>query len=91
MINRLFYKIIQKNFNIRKMDTKSFKFEALNSTKTPSAIGPYSKATKVEMGDKYMIFTSGSLGNDPVTGELVSQDVVGQTKQCLENLKNLLE
>ena len=70
---------------------KTVKIEALDSSKTPKAIGPYSKATRVDMGDKYMIFTSGSIGADYQTGDLVSNDVEGQTKQSLENLKNLLE
>lgn len=64
---------------------------ALDSSKTPKAIGPYSKGTKVDMGDKYMIFCSGSLGVDPVSGNLVSEDVSEQTKQALENIKNFLE
>lgn len=67
------------------------KIESLDSTNTPKAIGPYSKATRVDMGDKCMIFCSGSLGSDPKTGDLVSENVADQTKQALENLKNLLE
>jgi hypothetical protein len=65
--------------------------ESIDSSKTPKAIGPYSKGTRVEFGDKYMIFTSGFLGMDPVTGNLVSDEITSQTKQALENLKNLLE
>ncbi len=72
------------------MNTKSL-VETLDSNKTPKAIGPYSKATRIDMGDKYMIFTSGSLGADPTTGDLVTNEIAGQTKQALENLKNLLE
>ena len=71
------------------MDSSSFIVE-LDSTKTPKAIGPYSKATKVDLGDKYMIFTSGSIGVD-TSGNFVSEAVGGQTKQALDNLKNLLE
>jgi len=67
------------------------KIESLDSTNTPKAIGPYSKATRVDLGEKFMIFTSGSLGADPETGNLVSDDVSSQTKQALNNLKNLLE
>lgn len=64
--------------------------ESLNSTKTPVAIGPYSKATRVDMGVNHMIFCSGSLGVNPTTGDLL-ETVADQTKQSLENLKNLLE
>jgi 2-iminobutanoate/2-iminopropanoate deaminase len=90
-MKNLFYKIFSKNFNTRKMNSNLIKIETLDSSKTPKAIGPYSKATRVDLGDKHMIFTSGSLGTDPTSGELVSQEVVGQTKQALDNLKNLLE
>jgi 2-iminobutanoate/2-iminopropanoate deaminase len=86
-----FYKIFSKKFNTRKMNTTSIKIESLDSSKTPKAIGPYSKATRVDLGEKFMIFTSGSLGVDPQSGNLVSDEVVGQTKQALDNLKNLLE
>jgi 2-iminobutanoate/2-iminopropanoate deaminase len=65
--------------------------ESLNSSKTPKAIGPYSKATRVDIGGLYMVCLSGSLGLDPKSGELVSQDVGEQTKQALENMKNILE
>jgi enamine deaminase RidA (YjgF/YER057c/UK114 family) len=90
------YKNIKRNnsfFTIynKSMNSTSVKIESLDSSKTPKAIGPYSKATRVEMGDKYMIFCSGSLGSDPTTGNLISDDVGEQTKQALENMKNLLE
>jgi 2-iminobutanoate/2-iminopropanoate deaminase len=90
MKNLLFNNISKKLFT-RKMNGNSIKIESLDSTKTPKAIGPYSKATRVDLGDKFMIFTSGSLGVEPVNGNLVSDEVVGQTKQALDNLKNLLE
>jgi 2-iminobutanoate/2-iminopropanoate deaminase len=67
------------------------KIEALDSSNTPKAIGPYSKATRIDMGNLYMICTSGSIGLDPKTNELVSDDVSEQARQALDNLKNLLE
>jgi len=57
----------------------------INSKKAPAAIGPYSQAVK--RGN--MIFFSGQLGTDPLTNEL-AEDVEKQTKQALENLKNVL-
>jgi 2-iminobutanoate/2-iminopropanoate deaminase len=65
--------------------------EGLDSSKTPKAIGPYSKATRVDIGNIYMIFCSGSIGVNPESGNLVSEDVSEQTKQAMENIKNLLE
>jgi len=74
------------------MNTENtIKIEGLKCEKTAPAIGPYSKATKVNISpNTYMIFTSGSIG---VTekGDLISDNVGEQTKQALENLKHLLE
>jgi 2-iminobutanoate/2-iminopropanoate deaminase len=72
------------------MDDK-VNIERLDSSKTPKAIGPYSKATRVDIGNIYMIFCSGSIGVNPESGNLVSDDVADQTKQAMENIKNLLE
>ncbi len=65
--------------------------EPLTCSKTASAIGPYSKATRVNLGNVFMIFVSGQLGVNAQTGEFDSQDVAFQAKQSLENLKNVLE
>lgn len=76
--------------NINKTIMQKNLIESLNSSKTPVAIGPYSKATRVDMGINHMIFCSGSLGVNPVSGDLL-ESVNEQAKQSLENLKNLLE
>lgn len=54
--------------------------------KAQKAIGPYSQAVK--FGD--LIFVSGQIGLDPKTNNLVD-GIKNQTKQTLENLKNVLE
>lgn len=61
--------------------------EIIMTEKAPAAIGPYSQAVKY--GN--MIFTSGTLGIDPGTGSFAEGGIQAQTKQCLENLKALLE
>lgn len=81
--------LLFKNIN-KKTFMQNNLIEPLNSTKTPVAIGPYSKATRVDMGVNQMIFCSGSLGVNPSTGDLL-ESVGDQAKQSLENLKNLLE
>lgn len=53
----------------------------------PSAIGPYSQATR--MGG--MVYCSGQIPLDPVTGQLVNGTVEEQTTQVLQNLKAVLE
>jgi 2-iminobutanoate/2-iminopropanoate deaminase len=57
------------------------------SEKAPKAIGPYSVATR--FGE--LIFSSGQLGLDPATGNLVEGGVEAETRQALNNLKNVLE
>ena len=52
----------------------------------PAAIGPYSQAVRV--GD--LVFTSGQVGLDPVTGALVEGGIQAQTIRVLENLKAVL-
>jgi len=39
--------------------------DSLDAPDTPSAIGPYSKATRVNLGDKDILFFSGQIGIDP--------------------------
>lgn len=61
--------------------------EIISTQKAPAAIGPYSQAVK--FGN--MLFTSGALGIDPGTGLFVEGGIQAQTKQCLENMKAVLE
>ena len=59
----------------------------VNTTKAPSAIGPYSQG--VNVGDFF--FFSGQIPLDPSTGEMAENNIKAQTKQSLENVKALLE
>lgn len=61
--------------------------QIISTNHAPQAIGPYSQGVKV--GN--FIFTSGQIPLHPTTGEVVSTDIEIQTKQVLENLKNVLE
>lgn len=61
--------------------------EIVKTEKAPAAIGPYSQAVKY--GN--IVFTSGALGVDPATGSFVEGGIQAQAKQCLENLKTVLE
>lgn len=57
------------------------------STKAaPAAIGPYSQAIKV--GN--LVFVSGQIPIIPETGETLQGDAAVQTRQVLNNLKNIL-
>lgn len=55
--------------------------------KAPKAIGPYSQA--ITVGN--MLFTSGQLGIDPTTGNIVEGTIQDETQQSLNNLKSVLE
>ena len=61
--------------------------EIISTENAPGAIGPYSQAIKTGG----MIFCSGQIPIDPVTGEFVSNDVGEQTEQVLKNLNAVLK
>ncbi|CAN5794318.1 RidA family protein [soil metagenome] len=61
--------------------------EIIATENAPGAIGPYSQAVKT--GN--MVFCSGQIPIDVATGEFVSDDVAGQTRQVLKNLSAVLE
>jgi 2-iminobutanoate/2-iminopropanoate deaminase len=56
--------------------------ETIHATAAPAAIGPYSQA--VAAGP--YVFTSGQIGLDPHTGQLVDGTVDDQTRQVMTNL-----
>jgi 2-iminobutanoate/2-iminopropanoate deaminase len=59
----------------------------ITSDKAPKAIGPYSMAVSTGC----LVYTSGQLGLNPATGDLVEGGVQAQTRQTLENVKSVLE
>jgi len=61
--------------------------EIVSTDKAPGAIGPYSQAIKTGG----MVYCSGQIPIDPVTGEFVSNDIAEQTEQVLKNLAAVLE
>lgn len=61
--------------------------KAINTEKAPKAIGPYSQA--IEAGG--MVFASGQLPIDPLTGEFAVGGIKEQTRQSLTNAKHILE
>lgn len=59
---------------------------SIHSTQAPEAIGPYSQACC----SGKLIFTSGQLGLDPQTGEMV-HGIKEQTRQAMKNLGAILQ
>ncbi len=58
----------------------------IQTSEAPQAIGPYSQAIAING----FLYTSGQIALTP-DGEFVSGDIVTQTEQVLENLKQVLK
>jgi len=61
--------------------------KTLATDAAPAAIGPYSQA--IVAGP--LVFTAGQIPLNPVTMELVGDDIATQTEQVLRNLAGILE
>lgn len=61
--------------------------KVISTTKAPSAIGPYSQA--IQVGN--LVYTSGQIPIDPITGSFVEGGIQEQTRQSLLNVKAILE
>ena len=55
--------------------------------KAPKPLGPYSQAI---LADKFL-FISGQLAIDPKERKIVAENVTLQTRQVMENIKNILD
>ncbi len=60
--------------------------EKIYTEKAPAAIGPYSQAVKVNG----VVYTSAQIAIVPSSGNIEATDIQGQTRQVMENLKNVL-
>ena len=58
----------------------------ITTTKAPSPIGPYNQA--VLSGN--ILYTSGQIATNPKTGEIILSSILEETKQVMENLKEVL-
>ncbi|SHI70250.1 RidA family protein [Lutispora thermophila] len=61
--------------------------EVISTTKAPAAIGPYSQG--IRCGN--LLFVSGQTPLNPETGKIAEGDIQAQARQCLENVKAILE
>lgn len=59
----------------------------IETSKAPAPIGPYSQAVLYDD----TLYTSGQIALDPNSGELVTDDIIAETKQVMENLAAVLE
>jgi 2-iminobutanoate/2-iminopropanoate deaminase len=60
---------------------------SISSPGAPKAIGPYSQAVRAGQ----LLFLSGQVPLDPVTGQIVDGDIAAQTRRVFENLRAVLE
>lgn len=59
---------------------------AIETDGAPGAIGPYSQAVR----DGRMLFVSGQVALDPITGELLAGDVAAQTERVMRSAGAIL-
>lgn len=59
---------------------------AIETDGAPGAIGPYSQAVR----DGRMVFVSGQVALDPITGELIAGDVAAQTERVMRSAGAIL-
>lgn len=60
--------------------------EIVNDANGPAPHGPYSHAIK----SGNLLYTSGQVPFDPVSGALIGTDIAEQTEQTMKNLESLL-
>lgn len=58
----------------------------ISTPSAPAAIGPYSQANMA--GNT--LYLSGQIGIDPATGDLAADDVAGQARQVMANMRAVL-
>jgi len=63
------------------------KLKPIHTSQAPKAVGAYSQAI-VNQG---MLYTSGQIGLDPASGNMVADDVTAQTKQVVANLSAVIK
>ena len=63
--------------------------QTIRTEGAPAAIGPYSQAVVIsELG---LVLTSGQIGLDPATGELVTGGIEPEFRRVLDNLQAILD
>jgi 2-iminobutanoate/2-iminopropanoate deaminase len=62
--------------------------KVISSKGAPTPIGPYSHGNLVDAGQ--MLFVSGQVGKDAITGEIVKDDIKAETHKVMGNIKSIL-
>jgi 2-iminobutanoate/2-iminopropanoate deaminase len=66
------------------------KISPVTAADAPKAIGPYSQAMFAE-GPGQVLYTSGQIALDPVSGEMVQGGIEAETRRVLANLEAILQ
>lgn len=61
--------------------------QLIKTDKAPAPIGPYNQAIKANG----LVFVSGQVALDPVTGELQTGNILAETHQVMKNLQAVLD
>ncbi|MCX6545451.1 MAG: RidA family protein [Acidobacteria bacterium] len=61
--------------------------KAISTTDAPQAIGPYSQAIRAGT----LLFASGQIPIDPVSGAVVAGDIAAQTRRVFDNIAGVLK
>lgn len=59
----------------------------IQTSLAPAPIGPYNQAVLVDN----TLYVSGQIAIDPVSGHMIQDDLVAETKQALENARAILQ
>ena len=69
--------------------------EAVSTPNAPAAIGPYSQAIKLPLPTSgpggQLLFLSGQIPLDPVSGQIVAGGIEAQTRQVFANIGAILQ
>ncbi|QEH40295.1 RidA family protein [Chitinophaga sp. XS-30] len=60
--------------------------QVINTNSAPAPIGPYNQAIKAGS----MLFVSGQIALNAETNQLVKDDIIAETHQVMQNLRNIL-
>ena len=64
---------------------------AIHTDHAPAALGPYSQAIAVPLGDRELLYLSGQIPLVPSTGELLDGTIEEQVDQVMKNLQAVLQ
>lgn len=63
----------------------------IETNKAPSPSGAYSQATSVDLTGGKLLYVSGQIAQDPITGKLLENDIQAATRQTLDNIEAILK